>query len=185
MPRLRKTRPATMGELLVRGDVEEIAAALARCETGARMPTALKESVLHLTPCSDAIVRWLVGRGEDVNAADRCGGRPLHTRAIWRYWQQIPLLLRLGADVDALRKNGATPLHVAVDSLGLEAVDLLLTSGADPSRMTTNRTGQVDGVLLRVAPLRLRDRPSPLTASRGRCPSPERAGVARTQPSPA
>ncbi|VEG25698.1 ankyrin repeat domain-containing protein [Actinomyces howellii] len=147
MPRRRKTLPATMAEILARGDIEEVAAALARCETGARMPTALRESVLHLTPCPDTVVRWLVERGEDVNAADRCGRRPLHTRVTARYWRQIPLLLRLGAEVDAPQKNGATALHVAVENLCLEAVDTLLASGADATRLTTNRTGQVDGAL--------------------------------------
>ncbi len=81
-------------------------------------------------------MRWLVERGEDINAEDAFGRRPLHTRV----WQpdQIPLLLELGAAVNATCHKSETPLHTAVAYHREQATDALLAGGADPTLLSTD-----------------------------------------------
>ena len=134
MVRLRKTLPDGISDLLSGGDLEQISTALSRCEIGARSRDYSRITVLHLTPCSDEVVRWLVERGEDINAEDRFGNRPLHCRVVGKEYRQIPLLLELGADVDAASHNGVTPLLRAASYCSLEAIDILLDSGADATK---------------------------------------------------
>lgn len=134
MTRLRKTLPDGISDLLSGGDLEQISTALSRCEIGARSRDYSRITVLHLTPCSDEVVRWLVERGEDINAEDRFGNRPLHCRVVGKEYRQIPLLLELGADVDAASHNGTTPLLRAASYCSLEAIDILLDSGADATK---------------------------------------------------
>ena len=90
--------------------------------------------MLHLTPCSNEVVRWLVERGEDINAENRFGDRPLHCRVSHGEYDQIPLLLDLGADIEAANPKGVTPLLVAASHCYLKAIDILLDSGADATK---------------------------------------------------
>ena len=141
MVRLRKTLPDGISDLLSGGDLEQISTALSRCEIGARSRDYSRITVLHLTPCSDEVVRWLVERGEDINAEDRFGNRPLHCRVVGKEYRQIPLLLELGADVDAASHNGVTPLLRAASYCSLEAIDILLDSGADATKRKRGWSG--------------------------------------------
>ena len=141
MTRLRKTLPDGISDLLSGGDLEQISTALSRCEIGARSRDYSRITVLHLTPCSDEVVRWLVERGEDINAEDRFGNRPLHCRVVGKEYRQIPLLLELGADVDAASHNGVTPLLRAASYCSLEAIDILLDSGADATKRKRGWSG--------------------------------------------
>lgn len=142
MARLRKTLPGGISDLLSGGDLEQISTALSRCEIGARSRDYSRITVLHITPCSDEVVRWLVERGEDINAEDRFGNRPLHCRVVGKEYRQIPLLLELGADVDAASHNGTTPLLNAASYCSLEAIDILLDSGADATKCKRGWDGE-------------------------------------------
>ena len=133
MPQLSNILPAGIADLLASGDLEKISADLSHCQVGAREDDYYQKSLLHFTPCPDEVVKWLVERGEDINAEDRYGDRPLHTRAA-RQTEQIPLLLSLGADVDASDHHGRTALHTAAELHSLEAIEFLLAAGADATR---------------------------------------------------
>lgn len=135
MAGLSTTLPQNLRALMEEGRVDQALAELSRCEIGAREGRGA--TALHITPCPDELVRRLVERGEDINAADDHGRRPLHERACWAHKDQIGLLLELGAEVDAPDKNGRTPLHAAAEGLCPPAVDALLAAGADPSRRAT------------------------------------------------
>ena len=136
MTGLSTTLPQNLRALMEEGRVDQALAELSHCEIGAREP-GRGITALHITPCPDELVRRLVERGEDINAADRYGRRPLHERACWAHKDQIGLLLELGAEVDAPDKDGRTPLHAAAEGLCLPAVDALLAAGADPARCAT------------------------------------------------
>ena len=114
MTGLSTTLPQNLRALMEEGRVDQALAELSHCEIGAREPDR-GITALHITPCPDELVRRLVERGEDINAADRYGRRPLHERACWAHKDQIGLLLELGAEVDAPDKNGRTPLHAAAE----------------------------------------------------------------------
>jgi ankyrin repeat protein len=110
-----------------------------------------KQTALAFHQCSDQLARWLVERGADINAADRYGDTPLHSRS--RHWNgRIEVLLELGADVnhgDGENLHG-TPLHAAAGSYVVETAGLLLRHGA-----------RVDA--------RNRDRQTPLAYALQRC----------------
>ena len=135
MAGLSTTLPQNLRALMEEGRVEQALAELSHCEIGAREGRGA--TALHITPCPDELVRRLVERGEDINAADDHGRRPLHERACWAHKDQIGLLLELGAEVDAPDEHGRTPLHIAAEGLCPPAVDAFLTAGADPSRRAT------------------------------------------------
>ena len=137
MAGLSTTLPQNLRAPMEEGRVEQALAELSRCEIGAREGRGA--TALHITPCPDELVRRLVERGEDINAADDHGRRPLHERACWARKDQIGLLLELGAEVDAPDEHGRTPLHVAAEGLCPPAVDALLAAGARPAgtRSTT------------------------------------------------
>lgn len=132
MTGLSTTLPQNLRALMEEGRVDQALAELSHCEIGAREPDR-GITALHITPCPDELVRRLVERGEDINAADRYGRRPLHERVCWAHKDQIGLLLELGAEVDAPDKDGRTPLHAAAEGLCLPAVDALLAAGARPT----------------------------------------------------
>ncbi|VEG29762.1 ankyrin repeat domain-containing protein [Actinomyces howellii] len=135
MARLRQTLPPQIEVILASGDLDEVASAMARCRVGAVSNDHARQTALHIVPCPNHVVEWLVERGEDVNAEDRYGKRPLHSRATPPgHAEQIPLLLRLGAEVDAADHSGRTALHLACQYQRLDAVELLLAAGADATR---------------------------------------------------
>jgi ankyrin repeat protein len=84
-----------------------------------------------------ALLRELVARGGDVNAASRNAMRvcPLHSAAAHSDQAKAALLARVvleaGADPNARQHGGFTPLHEAVLNRNRELVQLLLQHGAD------------------------------------------------------
>lgn len=78
-----------------------------------------------------AVVRELVARGADVNAAGGDGGTPLHCAANVDDAGIIDLLLERGAALEARNAWGNTPLQMAVQRGALANVRALAAHGAD------------------------------------------------------
>jgi ankyrin repeat protein len=87
--------------------------------------------LIHAAAWADAaILRLLIDRGADVNAATPAGATAL-LRAAGDY-EKTKLLIERGAKVDARSSSGRTPLLVAATYPGnLKTVQLLLASGAN------------------------------------------------------
>lgn len=75
-------------------------------------------------------VKFLVGKGADVNKVDSQGWTPLLSAAQQRQDQMAKLLIELGADVN-LGHDGMTPLIAAVMRDHVPTVKVLLDNGAD------------------------------------------------------
>lgn len=86
-------------------------------------------------------LRYLIGRGADVNVADRDGDTPLIIAARIGFSEGADILLSRGAGVDRANRRGETPLIVAVQQRNLDLVRLLAARGANPDR-TDNATGR-------------------------------------------
>lgn len=86
-------------------------------------------------------LRYLIGRGADVNVADRGGDTPLIIAARIGFSEGADLLLSRGAAVDRANRRGETALIVAVQQRNLDLVRLLAARGANPDR-TDNATGR-------------------------------------------
>lgn len=127
MPRKRKTLPKDFDEILRSGDLSAMRAVFDACELDAQ-GSYLKHTALAYVDCPDDLARWLVAKGADLEAPDRYGRSPLHSRA--GHWQgDIAVLIELGAKVD--RPDGAeSPLHAAARVQNLAAARLLLEHGA-------------------------------------------------------
>lgn len=82
----------------------------------------------------DLWMKFLIGKGANVNLAASNGDTPLITAARVGYTDAVDLLLQLGAKVDATNKMGETPLILAVQQRQLDAVKLLLAKGANPDK---------------------------------------------------
>jgi ankyrin repeat protein len=76
-------------------------------------------------------VKFLIGKGADVNAADNSGYAPLHTAARQRHDDMIKLLIASKANVNAVDGNGKTPLLYAVMRDHVPSIKLLIENGAD------------------------------------------------------
>jgi quinoprotein dehydrogenase-associated probable ABC transporter substrate-binding protein len=76
-------------------------------------------------------VKFLIGKGADVNAPDSQGFQPLHIVARQRHEELVKLLLTLKADVNAVDKNGMTPLLYAVMRDYVPSIKVLIENGAD------------------------------------------------------
>jgi quinoprotein dehydrogenase-associated probable ABC transporter substrate-binding protein len=76
-------------------------------------------------------VKFLIGKGADVNAPDSQGFQPLHIAARQRHEELVKLLLTFKADVNAVDKNGMTPLLYAVMRDYVPTIKVLIENGAD------------------------------------------------------
>lgn len=77
------------------------------------------------------IVRFLVDRGADCNAADNNEIVPLHSLAARNNTEAIELLLAKGALIDAKAYRGHTALHYAAMDDAADGAALLIERGAD------------------------------------------------------
>ena len=82
----------------------------------------------------DSWMRFLIGKGANVNLPASNGDTPLITAARVGFTDAIDLLLQFGAKVDASNKMGETALILAVQQRQLDAVKLLLAKGANPDK---------------------------------------------------
>jgi ankyrin repeat protein len=87
-----------------------------------------------------ALVRTLVQKGIDVNAAQLDGTTALHWAAYHEDAETAALLVRSGANVNAANRYGVPPLALACANGSAAIVRLLLDAGADPN--TTMRGGE-------------------------------------------
>lgn len=110
-----------------------------------------------------AVIRWLIRCGADVNETDKNGVTPLHRAVRFRSPAAVKLLLEKGANPNAVdRKSRSTPLHRAVTHTGAPTtagkskeitriIRLLLAHGANPTiRNKMDKTPRdYDGVMLK------------------------------------
>ena len=76
-------------------------------------------------------IKFLIGKGADINAPDSQGFQPLHIAARQRHEELVKLLLTLKADVNAVDNNGMTPLLYAVMRDYVPSIKVLIENGAD------------------------------------------------------
>lgn len=124
----RKLLPKDFEERLAAQDIEALKAVFDDCDVNAR-GGVFKQTALAFSECPDAITRWLVEQGADLQASDSYGETPLHARA--GHWKgDVELLIELGADVNHDADGRGTPLHRAADVGNLRAAQALLNHGA-------------------------------------------------------
>ncbi len=99
-------------------------------------------------------VKFLVGKGADVNQADSQGWTPLLSAARQRHDDMIKLLIELGADVNLAKNDGTTPLIAAalprpcaLDQSALGAWRRYREAGTGrlPAAPACHRRGQIRG----------------------------------------
>lgn len=86
-------------------------------------------------------LRYLAGKGADVNAANRTGDTPLIIASRIGFTEGAQALLSLGAQVDRTNRRGETALIIAVQQRQMPVIKLLAERGANSDR-TDNATGR-------------------------------------------
>lgn len=66
------------------------------------------------------IIRAVIERGADLNAAEQNGFTPLHLATFLGNVDVVKVLLEYGASVDCVTNTGATPLHLAAKNGNLQ-----------------------------------------------------------------
>lgn len=129
MPKVRGTSlPKNFAQLLEQGRLGPLKAVFETRDVNAR-GGVLKCTALAFDTCPQALTRWLVAQGADVNARDAFGATPLHAQS--RSWFGDPrLLLELGADPELQKPSIGTALHFAADSQNAINAGRLLAKGA-------------------------------------------------------
>lgn len=79
-------------------------------------------------------MRFLVGKGANVNARDAKGVTPLVMAVNYNFTEGADFLIGQAARIDDSNDAGETPLITAVHNHNLEIMRLLLAAGADPDR---------------------------------------------------
>lgn len=102
-------------------------------------------------------VKFLLGKGASIDAANKEGITPLHTAVIKGHVEIVKHLLKKGANPNLSAKSGAFPIHSAVLFNQLEALKVLLESPLVEKNQGHSVTGQT-AVILSV----LEDRPETL-----------------------
>ena len=82
----------------------------------------------------DLWMKFLIGKGANVNLAASNGDTPLMTAARVGYTDAVDLLLQLGAKIDAENRMGETALILAVQQRRVDAVKQLMAKGANPDK---------------------------------------------------
>lgn len=86
-------------------------------------------------------LRFLIGKGADVDVADREGDTPLIIASRIGFAEGVDILLSRGAGVDRSNRRGETPLIIAVQQRNLALVRMLAERGANADR-PDNATGR-------------------------------------------
>jgi ankyrin repeat protein len=97
-------------------------------EQGADITQELSNAVIAN---DTARVKFLVGKGADVNKIDNQGATPLTSAARDRHPEMVEFLIGLGADPNLTNNDGVTPLVAAVLRDHVPTVKALLAKGAD------------------------------------------------------
>jgi len=124
--------PASLHAVVAQGDFE---AARKLMEQGADIEAkdpGTGASVLHYAVMrgNPDILKYLLGKGVDVNSRTRNGTTPLHTAVLYNRYEVAEMLLNKGADVHAKSGSGATPLAIATAARNRDMADLLRARGA-------------------------------------------------------
>ncbi|WP_374698721.1 ankyrin repeat domain-containing protein [Wolbachia endosymbiont (group B) of Limnophora tigrina] len=101
-----------------------------------------QDNLLHLAAMIGEVnaVRYLIGKGIDVNVRNALHHTPLHLAAGIGHAEVVKILIREGnAEMDVFDARNQTPMHYAVNNKKLEIVKLLLKLGAD---VNSARIGQ-------------------------------------------
>jgi uncharacterized protein len=88
----------------------------------------------------EAVARFLLDRGAEVNTASRNGQQvmPLHSAVASQQLEIARWLIERGADVNARQADDFTPLQGAANNGQMAMVELLLAHGADKTARSTN-----------------------------------------------
>jgi ankyrin repeat protein len=123
---------ATIHETIEQSDSAAVAAMLDSNPAllGDRLPNG--KTPLHTAAYAGKIdiVRLLIDRGADLNAATTAGSVPLHGAAINGHEAVIRLLVEKGAEVNVTNQGGYTPLTNAAIFGNVATIKFLLDSGA-------------------------------------------------------
>lgn len=94
------------------------------------------QTALHIVTARRDItwLRYLVGKGANVNMRDFQGVTPLQLAARLRWLDGVEYLVTKEADLDVSNDTGETPLISAVHNEDLAMIRALLKGGADPDR---------------------------------------------------
>lgn len=101
-----------------------------------------QDSLLHLAAMIGEVnaVRYLIGKGIDVNVRNALHHTPLHLAAGIGHTEVVKILIREGnAEIEVFDARNQTPMHYAVNNKKLEIVKLLLELGSD---VNSARVGQ-------------------------------------------
>lgn len=90
------------------------------------------------------IVKFLVGKGADLNGQDDMGMTALHWATLFGYTEVVTVLLDAGARTDMRDANGILPLHEAALGGQANIIELLIAKGADVNAVTRNGFSPVD-----------------------------------------
>ena len=80
------------------------------------------------TDHQDVIVKWLLGRGVNVNVRDTKWRTPLHHAVLHSWERGVQILLEHGAEMTADIDN-MTPLHYTVSTLNMKIAEIFLRTG--------------------------------------------------------
>ena len=149
MARRRKTLPRNFEALVEANDLAALTAALETCEVDARTADFAKRTALHFR-CSEALTRWLVEHGANIDAEDTWGNAPLHNRIT--YGGEIDVLLELGADIEHQSRSIGRPLHNAADrGTRIEYATKLLEAGAAVDGLSKDGKTPLESALARAS----------------------------------
>ena len=126
----RKTLPANFTEILENGSFEEQKAVFDSCALDAYERGYSHDTALHHYAIKEALARYLVAEGLNINNQNAYGRTPLYTHSTVGA-PLVAVLLELGADVNLANNDGCTPLFTALANARVDTVKLLLEHGAD------------------------------------------------------
>jgi uncharacterized protein len=108
------------------------------------------ETALHIVAKRRDVtwLRFLIGKGADVNARDDHGIAPIHVATSLGWRDGVAVLLGAGAQVNVPNDAGETPLIVATHRRDLQIMKLLLEKGANPDRADNSGRTARDFALL-------------------------------------
>lgn len=124
-----------MWQAVDRGDAAAVSALLKTnpelVKWRAPMGGSFLGNAVQSSSAGEDMVRLLIEKGADVNAADMFGITPLEEAVVKRGTNIVTLLLDSGADINHHDKDGLSPLNAAVKYGAKANADLLLARGAE------------------------------------------------------